>query len=157
MAAHNSWQAAIEKAILEQGHVGPYIRRLARKQGAKIPSDPSEVRTLIDHALYYVDPGRALGVQFLGEKGGISYRELVNEPELSGEDCLARFDGAGLRIAIADVTSPDLLDRPFRVARAIARYIQQIDFGHHMRRLANPRLAALLDGRPVNPAPHPIA
>jgi ribosomal protein S12 methylthiotransferase accessory factor len=157
LASHSSWQGAIEKSILEQGHVGPYIRRVARKEGMKIPSQQSEVRTLLDHALYYVDPPHAAALRFLGENGEISYRELTHEPESSREDCIDRLDQAGLRIAIADVTSPDLSNTPFRVARALGEYIQQIDFGHHMRRLANPRLKALLEGREPNPLPHPIA
>jgi ribosomal protein S12 methylthiotransferase accessory factor len=157
LAAHTSWKGAIHKSILEQGHVGPYIRRLSRKADTKLPSQTSEVKSLIDHALYYVDPGHATAVKFLTQGGEVSYRELAQTPELTREECLAKLESAGLRIAIADVTSPDLLSTPFRVARALGENIQPIDFGYHMRRLSNPRLSALLQGRDPNTAPHPIA
>ena len=66
-----------------------------------------------------------------------------------------RLRAAQLRIAIADVTSPDLLQTPFRVARALGPNFQQIHFGHVLARLGNPRLHAMAP-RGINPDPHPL-
>jgi ribosomal protein S12 methylthiotransferase accessory factor len=157
LCAHDNWKSAVEKSILEQGHVGCYIRRIAKKPETKLPAEPTAVRTLLDHALYYVDPVHAVELSFLGAAGKVSLGELADLPPLSHEDCLNDFERADLRIAVADVTSPDLRNTPFRVARAIGEYVQQIEFGYHVRRLANPRLQTLLQGQEPNPAPHPIA
>ncbi len=67
--------------------------------------------------------------------------------------CLGRI---GVRSAAADVTSPDVALAPVRVARAFGTYMQPIHFGSANRRLANPRLDAMLSGRPET-EPHPIA
>jgi ribosomal protein S12 methylthiotransferase accessory factor len=157
LAAHGCWQTAVRKAILEQGHVGPYIRRLSREDKTKIPTAAEEVHTLVDHALFYVDPERARKLEFLGQAEDVAFGDLASRPQLDRDACLERLHAAGLRIAIANVTSPDLYDTKFRVARALGAYIQPIDFGYRMRRLGNPRLHALLEGREPNPFPHPIA
>ncbi len=65
MAAHLSPRAAIRKAVLEQGHVGPYLRRLMIEGNQIIPERPEDVRTLSDHAIYYFPPSRASAFAFL--------------------------------------------------------------------------------------------
>ena len=52
MAAHLSPHAAIKKAVLEQGHVGPYLRRMMIEGKQSIPERPEDVHTLSDHAIY---------------------------------------------------------------------------------------------------------
>ncbi|HEY0788979.1 MAG TPA: TOMM precursor leader peptide-binding protein, partial [Thermoanaerobaculia bacterium] len=65
LAAHQDGPTAVRKALLEQGHVGPYVRRLMRSGEIPIPESPEEVRTLNDHALYYVPPSRQTAFDFL--------------------------------------------------------------------------------------------
>ena len=157
LAAHAVPGIALRKAILELGHVGPYIRRLMVGGERPIPANPEEVRTLEDHALYYVPPERARAFDFLRfGSTAISLADLAGPAAISREDCAAKLAAGGVRVAIADVTSPDVATGPFRVARALGTDMQPIDFGHHLRRLNNPRLKAMLTG-PPNPDPHPLA
>jgi ribosomal protein S12 methylthiotransferase accessory factor len=156
LSAHMSPRIAIEKALWEQGHIGPFLRRMVFDDKKPIPARPEDVITMEDHALYYVPPERARAVTFLGEGGVVSARDLPEPEEISSQALARKVARAGLRVAIADVTSPDLARTPFRVARAIGAFFQQIHFGHRFARLGNPRLAALARG-PYNPDPHPLA
>jgi ribosomal protein S12 methylthiotransferase accessory factor len=147
----------VRKAVLEQAHVGPYIARLMVDESQTIPRRPEDVRTLNDHALFYVPRKRLVAMDFIRSH---KYKELplskIKRPSLSGiEACTAALADGGFRIAVADVTSPDIRLGPFRVARAIGTHLQPIDFGYRNRRLANPRLWA--NGIAINPNPHPLA
>jgi len=161
LACHTDLRTAVRKAILEQGHVGPYIRRLMRE--SKVPANPWEVLSLEDHALYYVTPERLEAFDFLRRPSGpmddVILAEIPSAPPPTAASCAERLSAAGLRVAIADVTSPDVTASPFRVARALGTNMQPIHFGERFRRLANPRLQAYLAARGtgVNPNPHPVA
>jgi ribosomal protein S12 methylthiotransferase accessory factor len=156
LGCHLSPRVAIEKAILEQGQGGPYIRRLMEERERPIPKTPWEVKSLEDHALFYVPRARNAAFEFLS-KGDVRLAGSLPEPDSISLSALsARVTTAGLRIAIADVTSRDLRKTPFRVARALGRGFQQIHFGHHLGRLGNPRLVALTN-QGSNPDPHPMA
>jgi ribosomal protein S12 methylthiotransferase accessory factor len=156
MAAHPSPARAIRKAVLEQGHVGPYLRRLMIERAKPVPESPEDVRTLDDHARYYFPPSRAAAFAFLGRGGEIRAASL-EEPERPSLDLLVeRIRRAGLRVAVVDLTSPDLRATPFRVVRALGPDFQQIHFGHALGRLGNPRLLAMAPSG-LNPDPHPMA
>jgi ribosomal protein S12 methylthiotransferase accessory factor len=156
MAAHLSPHAAIRKAILELGHVGPYLRRLMLEGKQTIPDRPEDVRTLDDHAFYYFPPSRARAFDFL-RAGEATLAASLEEPEdLSIGALIERIRAAGRRIAVVDVTSPDLAGSPFRVARALGPDFQQIHFGHVLGHLGNPRLLAMAP-HGINPDPHPMA
>jgi ribosomal protein S12 methylthiotransferase accessory factor len=154
LAAHQSPRAAIEKAILEQGQGGPYYRRLLEEQKSVIPAHPDDVRTLEDHALYYFPTARAAAFAFLDAGDAVPAAALKEPADLSLDALVSRLRVAGMRIAVADLTSPDLAATPFRVARALGPDFQQIHFGHRLARLGNPRLAALASV--PNPDPHPL-
>ena len=157
LAAHAVPEIALRKAVLELGHVGPYIRRLMVGGEHPIPACPEEVRTLEDHALYYVPPERARAFDFLRDGSvPLPLAEFTGPTMISREECAVKLAAGGVRVAIADVTSPDVATGPFRVARALGTDMQPIDFGHHLRRLNSPRLKAMLTG-PLNPDPHPLA
>ena len=155
LASHLSPRVAIAKAILEQGQGGPYLRRLMEEKKHPVPARPQDVRTLTDHALYYIPEERARAFAFL-DRGDVVRAADLPEPEACSLDVLGRRVGAaGLRIALVDVTSPDLAPTPFRVVRALGAGFQQIHFNHRLARLGNPRLRALAaDG--LNPDPHPM-
>jgi ribosomal protein S12 methylthiotransferase accessory factor len=167
-AAHLSPHRAIRKAVLEQAHVGPYLRGLMRQEGDRIPERPEDVRTLEDHARYYFPPSRAGAFAFLGAGGEAPAADLEEPEQLSrsgGEPphreaslqlLVERLRDADLRIAVVDLTSPDLVATPFRVVRALGPELQQIHFGHALGRLGNPRLSAMAP-RGINPDPHPMA
>lgn len=154
LAAHQSPRAAIEKAILEQGQGGPYYRRLLEEGKSVIPACPFDVHTLEDHALYYFPVQRAAAFAFLDAGGMVPAAALEEPADLSLEALASCLRAAGMRVAVADLTSKDLAGTPFRVARALGPDFQQIHFGHRLARLGNPRLCALA---PVpNPDPHPL-
>ncbi|WP_437605669.1 TOMM precursor leader peptide-binding protein [Sorangium sp. So ce834] len=154
LSAHLSPRLAIRKAIMEHAQGGNFIRRWMEEK--TIPERPEDVRTLEDHALYYVPPSRAGAFAFLDGGGEVPAAELA-EPEDTSLAALARRIGAaGMRVAIVDVTTADLLSTPFRVARAIGRGFLQIQFGHSMQCLGNQRLRAMASAG-FNPDPHPMA
>jgi ribosomal protein S12 methylthiotransferase accessory factor len=146
---------AIRKAALELGHVAPYIRRLMRE--GKAPSkQPEEVASLLDHALYYVPPERKGSFSFL-QGDPVSAAQLNSRPQPEFAACLEALRAKDVRIAVVDVTSPDLAAQPFRVVRALGINIQQIHFGHRLTRWGNPRLLAQKTFSGFNPLPHPLA
>ncbi len=156
MAAHLSPRAAIRKAVLEQGHVGPYLRRLMLEGNQIIPERPEDVRTLSDHAIYYFPPSRASAFAFLDAGERTPAAQLEEPADLSLGGLVARVRAAGHRVAVVDVTSPDLVGTPFRIARALGPGFQQIHFGHALGQLGNPRLLAMAP-HGINPDPHPMA
>jgi len=154
LAAHPDGPTSVRKAILEQGHVGPYVRRLMSR-GERVPEMPDDVRTLTDHALYYAPPSRRSAFDFLRNGASIRLCDLPRDPSPAAATTIAALRRAGVRVAIADVTSPDTRLGPFRVARALGLRMQPIHFGHTLVRSENPRLRALTAA--LNPDPHPLA
>jgi ribosomal protein S12 methylthiotransferase accessory factor len=115
------------------------------------------VYALHDHALYYVPPARAHAFDWLrsGTTAPLPLAELPRSRDCSLQACISLLSAAGVRVAIADLTAPDVAQSPFTVVRALGTNLQPIDFGHACRRLANPRLRALAGGQ-LNPDPHPM-
>jgi ribosomal protein S12 methylthiotransferase accessory factor len=152
-------RTAVQKSLSEQGHVGPYVSRLMQERSRPIPERPDEVRTLVDHALYYVPRERVEILDFLraARNEPVACRDLAPTEEDSSLERLAELMApTGLRVAFVDVTSPDTRLSPFRVVRALGEGFQSIDFGFALRRLANPRMKNFLH-HGVNPHPHPLA
>ncbi|WP_437894145.1 TOMM precursor leader peptide-binding protein [Sorangium sp. So ce124] len=156
ISAHLSPLNAIRKAILEQGQIGNYVFRLMTGESLVIPERPEDVLTLEDHAIYYLPASRAAAFAFLRKGGTVTAAELEEPEEVSLPELTRRVHAAGLRIAIVDVTSPDLAVTPFRVARALGPAFQQIHFGHQLAQLGNPRLRSMTP-HGINPDPHPMA
>jgi ribosomal protein S12 methylthiotransferase accessory factor len=134
------------------------MRRELQAKTARMPRRPEDVHSLHDHAFYYAPRSRLKHADFLRRHS--PEVALGDLPHGGGFDlrawARARAD-EGVRIAIVDVTSPDVLESPFRVVRALGTNIQPIVFGHALQPLDNPRLHTLLGGREVNPYPHPLA
>ncbi|WP_437619561.1 TOMM precursor leader peptide-binding protein [Sorangium sp. So ce1151] len=156
ISAHLSPLTAIKKAILEQGQIGSFVFRLMTGEHVAVPERPEDVRTLEDHAVYYLPPSRAAAFAFLRQGGTVTASELEEPSEISLSELARRVQAAGMRIAIVDVTSPDLAATPFRVARALGPDFQQIHFGHELAQLGNPRLRSMA-AHGINPDPHPMA
>ncbi|WP_437903372.1 TOMM precursor leader peptide-binding protein [Sorangium sp. So ce327] len=156
ISAHLSPLTAIRKAILEQGQIGNYAFRLMTGEHVAIPERPEDVLTLEDHAVYYLPPSRAAAFAFLRRGSMVTAAELEEPEEVSLSELTRRVQAAGLRIAIVDVTSPDLAVTPFRVVRALGPAFQQIHFGHQLAQLGNPRLRSMTP-HGINPDPHPMA
>jgi ribosomal protein S12 methylthiotransferase accessory factor len=162
LCAHADPEVAIQRAVLEHGHYGAYIRRLMLEGRHATVLTAEHVVTALDHALYYVPTTHLFALKdFRGELlQPLTMTELRRryQQEATLEACVSRLREASIRTAVVDVTSPDVGLTPVRVARAFGRYMQPIHFGFSNRRLANPRLRQWLpDLRRAQTEPHPIA
>lgn len=157
LGAHWNARAAVRKAALEMAMIGPYISRLQADQPHRIPRTPAQVHTTTDHGLYYAPARRKRAVAFLskGRRRALPMAALPEPRRPSLPAYARRLAAAGVRIALVDVTSSDLLDGPFRVVRAVGTNMQPLDFGFTCERTASPRLTGLLRGR-ANAQPHPL-
>jgi ribosomal protein S12 methylthiotransferase accessory factor len=160
LAAHAEIDTALQRAVLEHGHFGAYITRLMRENGHSPVRRAEDVVSALDHGLYYIPPAAIRALEPLRSRPSppatlaalrSRYRQ---QPTLSS--CVQSLGNIGVRAAVVDVTSPDVALAPIRVVRAFGTYMQPIHFGYANRRLANPRLEALLTG-PAETEPHPIA
>ena len=62
LGTHARLDVALRKAVFEHGHCGAFIRRLMREGEHERVRDPQDVKTGLDHALYYVEsPARGSG------------------------------------------------------------------------------------------------
>ena len=149
--------AAARKAVLEMAMIGPYISGLQADQPHRVPRMPAQVHTTTDHGLYYAPARRKRAVAFLSKdrRRALPMAALPEPRRPSLPAYARRLAAAGVRIALVDVTSSDLLDGPFRVVRAVGANVQPLDFGFNCERTASPRLTALLRGR-ANAQPHPL-
>jgi ribosomal protein S12 methylthiotransferase accessory factor len=160
LAAHADPLVALHKAVLEHGHYGAYMRRLMDEGRHRCIREAAEVRTNLDHGLYYIDPSRVGGLaSFRGSRAAhlslADLRDQFRQPATL-DACVACLLRSGIRPAAVDVTSPDVGLSSIRVARAFGTFMQPIHFGSAYRRLDNPRLRVLLSG-PAETNPHPIA
>lgn len=157
LGADLSPTAAVRKAILEQAQVGLSLRRAMRVGNVEVPGSAKEIRSELDHMNYYVPAERADALAFwrTSVREPVELRSLA-EPEANSLSTLrSLLQESALRIALADVTAPDVAESPFRVARALAPGVQQIHFGFGEAQLGNPRLRARAVGG-LNPDPHPL-
>ena len=151
---------ALEKAIFEHAHFGVYLRRLMLEDRHNRFMDASEVKSALDHGLYYVNPdkSRALDPLRASTDDPVTLSEVRARYQLPSDlsSCVRRLRASGIRLASVDVTSPDVALGPLRVVRVVGTYMQPIHFGVGNRRLRNPRLHSTLVGAPEI-LPHPIA
>jgi ribosomal protein S12 methylthiotransferase accessory factor len=156
LGSHLCLHTAVRKAILELGQTGPHFCAVMSSGEEPVPVRPQEVKTFRQHALYYFPAERNHAFDFLGGAEAPLKMSSVDETDdTSLSRLLGLLNAASIRIAIADVTTPDLRETPFRVARALGTDIQQIHCGFGRERMNNPRLKALLRG-PANSAIHPL-
>ena len=156
-AAHLSPQVAMRNAILEQAYSGIYLRHLML-EGRSAPATPAQVssESFLDHGLYYLPRERAGAADFLRvDKDAVCLRSLEEPADVTLAECSRRLTAAGIRVAVADVTSPDVALGPFRVVRALGINMQPIHCGYGLERTANPRLKSFLNG-PLNASIHPL-
>jgi ribosomal protein S12 methylthiotransferase accessory factor len=152
-AAHPSIHEAIRSAVLEHCHSGVSLAQLIRKQDTRIPTSPNEIRPgrFLDHALYYAPPSRARACDFLTQSPAIrldEIRELDSPATL--ETLRTQLTQSNIRVALADLTAPDVQLTPFRVVRALSPDLVPLHCGHNTEHRAHPRLKG-----PLNQNPHP--
>ena len=148
-------RAALKQAVLEIGQTGPYLRRMMNSKTLSAPADPSAVREMLDHAAYYFPRERASAFDRLrSNEHTILLSDLKTIGNRSLQACLSALNEAGVRVALIDVTSPDVATGPFRVMRAVSPDLQPIWYGYGMdrtpvERLRNMKIAS--DLPPINP------
>lgn len=158
LATHGDIHVAMQKALLEQGHVMPYLCYLMASNRTRLQS-VADVRSLEDHAAYYFSPNHLSAFDFMRQPQSEAMPiSQWSYPKVEGiQDLRSRVINAGVDIAVVDVTAPDVHLSPFKVARAVGIHMQPIHFGEQYKRVDNPRLRKLLKGNAVNNNPHPIA
>lgn len=146
MGCHLDPTRALHQAILELGQTGPYLRGLLRSGLARVPRDSSHVHQMLDHAFYYFPPERASAFDSIRSGSEtIDLREITergrDEKLAELPACRRALKAAGVRVALVDVTSPDVALGGLRVVRAVSPDLQAISFGHGLGRAPVARLA----------------
>jgi ribosomal protein S12 methylthiotransferase accessory factor len=156
-AADLSPRKAARRAILELGYSGPMQRRMMRAGEHLAVQSPCDIRSFRDHALFYIPRDRLSTCDFFRQapEDAIPLTAFAEPSDGSLDAYRGRLLSHGIRIALVDVTSPDVALSPFRVVRAVGANLQPLHSGFRRERLANPRLRALCGGN-VNPDPHPM-
>ena len=156
LGCHLDGARAVHSAVLEQVQLGAFVET---RMSGQVPREPTDVRAQEEHALYYRPKGRLDALDFLRShpQETVAMDELPRVDEPSLVLLRERLASAGMRVAIVNVTAPDVALGPFSVARAVGVDFAQIEFGFAFRRMANPRLQHLVDDKPLNPHPHPMA
>jgi ribosomal protein S12 methylthiotransferase accessory factor len=156
LAADLDPAAALRGAILELGQTAPHLRRMMQSRAIAIPAREADVRGMLDHAAYYFSADRATAFDFLRGAGTISVAELTNRARpRTLAACTAALRKAKVRVALVDVTSPDVATGPFRVVRAVSPDLQPLSYGYGFERLPVDRVRrrGLAAGAP---AVHPV-
>jgi hypothetical protein len=101
---------------------------------------------MLDHAAFYFPVDRARAFDRIRSGGeSITLREVV----------AAQTGTPALRIALVDVTSPDVATGPFRVVRAVSPDLQPLTYGYGFDRPPIERIQRMGVASDVSPI-HPI-
>jgi ribosomal protein S12 methylthiotransferase accessory factor len=150
-------RVALRQAVLELGQTGPHLRRLLRSKAIPVPEEPRLVREMLDHAAYYFPAGRAGAFDRLRRQGPPTTISSLAEghPTRTLAECASALGAAGVRVALVDVTSPDVASGPFHVFRAVSPDLQPLSYGYGFDRqpVERVRLRGLA---PSIPPIHPI-
>jgi ribosomal protein S12 methylthiotransferase accessory factor len=154
VAGHADPHTAVRKALQELALSGGYVRR---HMGSSLDHlEAKDIRTFGDHAAYYIPPDRAesaFGFLRHGELPQVRLRDLSHHRgDLTALG--AQLRTGGVRVAVVDVTSPDLRAGPLRVVRALGTHLVPLHCGWNLHRKVGARLANV--GPVVNPEPHPL-
>jgi ribosomal protein S12 methylthiotransferase accessory factor len=149
--------AALRQAVLELGQTGPYLRRMMCSGALSVPDRPGAVREMLQHAAYYFPRERATAFDVLRNSDApIALRDLSGGgPNRSLARCASELNRAGVRVALADVTSADVATGPFAVMRAISPDLQSISYGYGLESQPVERIRVRGIASPIPPI-HPI-
>jgi len=155
LGTHASLDVAIRKAVFEHSHYGLYMQRLMREDRHAAVLHPQDVRSNLDHGLFYVHAEHRCHVDRVAASAtSITFERAAQRFQLPAtlNACIQRLAACDIRVAAVDITPADIAQTPYRVVRALATYLQPIHFGAGFERRANPRIA-IEPGR----IPHPLA
>jgi ribosomal protein S12 methylthiotransferase accessory factor len=156
-AAGRNLSEAVRAAVLELAATGMALtRNLDRAEPIR---RPEQIRTdaFGDHARYYFEPARSGAADFLLQRPDASRRTVGPSDDAfsSLHDLAQLLTRSGIRVALADVSSPDIALSGFSVVRALADGLQPLHCGYGTERRGARRLRRFLRG-PINPDPHPF-
>jgi ribosomal protein S12 methylthiotransferase accessory factor len=145
-------RAALERAVMEvvQVRTGAVLRH---RREPRLLTHYEDVRTLEDHAAFAAMP------EHLGEFGFLLDASTTTTPPRPSRDgselewVREHLQAVGAKVAVVDITQPDIEPLGVRVVRALATGLQPIHFGYGEERLGGPRVSE----DELNPCPHPIA
>jgi ribosomal protein S12 methylthiotransferase accessory factor len=150
--------AALRQAILELGQTATHLRRLMSSSQSHVPEHPEQVREMVDHAAFFFPKERASAFDRLRgpHAAGRRLRELGSPlAERSISRCAALLNAEGVRVALVDVTPPDVATGPFRVVRAVSPDLQPISYGYGFDLQPVPRIRRIGLATDIPPI-HPI-
>ena len=112
---------------------------------------------MLDHAAYHFPANRSSAFERIrSREAPIPLSELAERhPDRTLADCTSVLAAAGVRVAVIDVTSPDVATGPFRVVRAVSPDLQPLSYGHGLDRQPAERIRLRGLAREI-PEIHPI-
>lgn len=149
---------AVQQAILELGQTGPHLRRMMSTGALPVPREAAAVNRMLDHATWFFPAVRARDFDRIrGGRNPLALRDLFRRkaPKSTLDACAGALNAAGVRVALVDVTSPDVATGPFRVIRAVSPDLQPLWYGYGLERQLVHRIHAMGVARPLPPI-HPI-
>jgi ribosomal protein S12 methylthiotransferase accessory factor len=173
LGCHLDPAVALQRAAFEVCQVRPgEVHRYHRIGQASAPRTYSDVATIEDHSAFFWAPAQLKEMDFLLTGSRIQRLDALENSstgscERDVDLCVGALVKAGCRVAVAELTTPDLRDFQIHVVRAIATGLQPIHFGVGRERLGGTRLfevpyrlgyskACGTEGD-LNPCPHPLA
>jgi ribosomal protein S12 methylthiotransferase accessory factor len=178
-AAHVRPEQALKKVFRElSGVVCRYTIELAdkktRQRALRLAENPANVRTMMDHALFYCVPESGRYLEFLTETKTYTSLEAMESSsrELWSSDLgeelertVDRIIAAGSDVLAVDQTAPEQLLGGFCTHKTLVSGAIPMTWGEHLRRLEGlHRLESALENKrgqvpalecEPNPAPHP--
>jgi len=139
-------QVAVQKTLVETAQARPYLRYVLRKNGDWKCGDAfTNVQSFDDHArLYSSMPELISKVQFVEQPPARSLGTLSNRSTgtITGdiEVCVNALASKGFDVLVVDLTTRDIGELGFRVARVLIPGLQPLHGDHRFRFLGGKRL-----------------
>lgn len=153
-ASHFDYSTAVKKSIEEGlGGFGAYIESIYYYK-TPVPKSIDEIRTLDDHALYYLAGNNDTVLDFLiGEPKTIAF-SLVENITSDKESLMKKFQELKYDIYFKDLTTIDIKEIGLCVVRVITPQLVFLSAGPPM--LDCSRLYQKTKGQNINMEPHPF-
>jgi ribosomal protein S12 methylthiotransferase accessory factor len=141
------------RAILELAQTVPHLTGLMASGLLPSPRSEQDVTSMLDHAAYFFPTERCRPFDRLFRSDPAL--SLHRPTDVGSSDVAATLRQQGIRVAVVDLTTPDVATGPFRVVRAVSPDLMALTFGGGLDRLPPARVAAMPVTGPV-PALHPV-
>lgn len=160
--AHHDPRRALRKAVFEACQVWSWTLEL--KRSARPIEDASKIRSLRDHALFYLNDANFHHLEFLFEGAEAPVADFVRHAAPAGlEDSVEAIHRRGYTVLMKELTTRDLEDLGFVAVRAIIPGLQPLYMSQDMVNEDDRRVTDFLNwlGKPAampeQIPPHPFA